>query len=221
MVGSTAAANDEFRLGVQGGLPNWGLDVEVSALGVATDVDADVEPALGLVGQYIMRAGDDDGSFFVGIEAGFTSESAAGAQEVSVLDTPVMVDAEMTWATDLVWLGGFDLGNVSLFGGNMQNVSVFGTAGASYAHGEVAVSIPSAGATGSDEGKHFGWKFGGGVEFDLGTSAAVQIRANYTTYASATYADQGVSLAVEPSAFEIRAILVYKFDAGDVLGIFK
>ena len=119
---------------------------------------------------------------------------------------------------DVLWLAGFDLGEVSAFGGQLGDVSVFGLLGGSYAGGEVSVTIPSLDATGSDDAKHFGWKFGAGAEFDVSESVALQVRATYTLYEESTYRDQGVSIGVEPGAVEVRASLLYRFDAGDLFG---
>ena len=80
------------------------------------------------------------------------------------------------------------------------------------------MTLPDLGLTGGDEGKHFGLKFGAGVEFDVGASAMLQVRANYAVYEERAYRDQGVSLDVEPGAFEIRATLLYRFDHCVLLG---
>ncbi len=220
--GTSAAANNELRVGVQAGIPNWGIDIDVPLLGQSTSVDPDVNPSFGIVGQFVVRSDEADaGGFFTGVEAGFVAESASGSQQLSILGSPVVVDAELAWVTDLVWLAGWDLGNVSAFGSEFGNLSVFGSIGASYASGEVEVELPALSTTGSDSGKHLGWKVGAGVEFDLGASAALQVRANYTDFGGGNYADQGVSLNAEPGVFELKAVLLYKLSAGDLLGFLK
>ena len=220
--GTSAAANNELRVGVQAGIPNWGIDIDVPLLGQSTSVDPDVNPSFGIVGQFVVRSDEADaGGFFTGVEAGFVAESASGSQQLSILGSPVVVDAELAWVTDLVWLAGWDLGNVSAFGSEFGNLSVFGSIGASYASGEVEVELPALSTTGSDSGKHLGWKVGAGVEFDLGASAALQVRANYTDFGGGNYADQGVSLNAEPGVFELNAVLLYKLSAGDLLGFLK
>lgn len=220
--GTSAAANNELRVGVQAGIPNWGIDIDVPLLGQSTSVDPDVNPSFGIVGQFVVRSDEADaGGFFTGVEAGFVAESASGSQQLSILGSPVVVDAELAWVTDLVWLAGWDLGNVSAFGSEFGNLSVFGSIGASYASGEVEVELPALSTTGSDSGKHLGWKVGAGVEFDLGASAALQVRANYTDFGGGNYADQGVSLNAEPGVFELKAVLLYKLSVGDLLGFLK
>ena len=220
--GTSAAANNELRVGVQAGIPNWGIDIDVPLLGQSTSVDPDVNPSFGIVGQFVVRSDEADaGGFFTGVEAGFVAESASGSQQLSILGSPVVVDVELAWVTDLVWLAGWDLGNVSAFGSEFGNLSVFGSIGASYASGEVEVELPALSTTGSDSGKHLGWKVGAGVEFDLGASAALQVRANYTDFGGGNYADQGVSLNAEPGVFELKAVLLYKLSAGDLLGFLK
>ena len=220
--GTSAAANNELRVGVQAGIPNWGIDIDVPLLGQSTSVDPDVNPSFGIVGQFVVRSDEADaGGFFTGVEAGFVAETASGSQQLSILGSPVVVDAELAWVTDLVWLAGWDLGNVSAFGSEFGNLSVFGSIGASYASGEVEVELPALSTTGSDSGKHLGWKVGAGVEFDLGASAALQVRANYTDFGGGNYADQGVSLNAEPGVFELKAVLLYKLSVGDLLGFLK
>lgn len=209
---------DEFRVGAQAGLPGWSFDVAVPVLGQSTSVDPDTEPSIGIVGQYIMRSGDGNGEdFFVGIEASFGAESVSGMDRLTLLGTPVEVVAETAWVTDLSWLVGFNLAETTIFG-NVGDFTVFGSIGATYAKGEIGVTLPDLGLTGGDEGKHFGLKVGAGVEFDLGTSTTLQVRANYAYYEDRTYRDQGVSLDVEPGAFEIRATLLYRFDYCALLG---
>ena len=209
---------DEFRVGAQAGLPGWGFDVAVPVLGQSTSVDADAEPSVGLVGQYIMRSGDgDDGDFYVGIEASFGAESASGMDRLTLLGTAVDVVAETTWVADVSWLAGFELGETAAFG-NVGDITVFGSIGATYAKGEIGVTLPDLGLTGGDEGKHFGLKVGAGVEVGIGESATLQVRANYAQYEDRAYRDQGVSLDVEPGAFEIRATLLYRVDHCVFLG---
>ena len=214
----TSAAADEFRVGAQAGIPNWSMDIEVSLLSVSASADPGVSPSAGLVAQYVTKTDDEvENGFFTGVEAGFTSESGSGSEELTLLGTQVEVDAEVSWVADLLWLAGFDLGD-GVLGGQFGDVSVFGLVGASYAGGEVGVTVPALDATGSDDAKHFGWKFGAGAEFDVSESVALQVRATYTLYEESTYRDQGISLGVEPGAFEVRASLLYRFDAGDLFG---
>ena len=213
-----ASFADEFRLGAQAGLPGWSFDVSVPVLGQSTSVEPDAEPSLGVVGQYIMRSGDgDDGNFFVGIEASYGAESVSGADRLTLLGTAVDVVAETAWVADVAWLAGFNLAEATTFG-NVGDVTVFGSIGATYAKGEIGVTLPDLGLTGGDEGKHFGLKVGAGVEFDIGTSTTLQVRANYAYYEDRTYRDQGISLDVEPGAFEIRATLLYRLDHCALLG---
>lgn len=213
-----ATYSDEFRVGAQAGLPGWSFDVGVAVLGESTTVEPDTEPSIGLVGQYIMRSGDgDDGNFFVGIEASFGAESASGMDSLNLLGTRVDVVAETAWVTDVSWLAGFNLAEPTVFG-NIGDVTVFGSIGATYAKGEIGVTLPDLGLTGGDEGKHFGLKVGAGAEFDLGTSTTLQVRANYAFYEDRAYRDQGVTLDVEPGAFEIRATLLYQVDHCILLG---
>ena len=218
ILGTGAALGDEFRIGAQAGLPGWTFDVGVPVLGQSTSVEPDAEPSFGVVAQYIMRAGDgDDGDFFVGVEASFGAEGVSGMDRLTLLGTAVDVVAETAWVADVSWLAGLDLGKTTAFGG-VGDVTVFGSIGASYAMGEIGVSLPDLGLTGGDEGKHFGLKAGVGVEFDIGTSATLQVRANYAYYEERAYRDQGVSLDVEPGAIEVRATLLYRVDHCVLLG---
>ena len=213
-----ASLGDEFRIGAQGGLPGWSFDVGVAALGESTTVGPDAKPSFGVVGQYILRSGDtDDGSFYVGIEAAFGAESVSGTARLALLGTAVDVVAETAWVTDVAWLAGFNLGETTAFGG-VGDVKVFGSVGATYAKGEIDVTLPDLGLSGGDEGRHFGLKFGAGVEFDLGASATLLLRANYAYYEERAYRDQGVSLDVEPGALEVRATLLYRVDPCALLG---
>ncbi|MDE0036454.1 MAG: outer membrane beta-barrel protein [Gammaproteobacteria bacterium] len=209
---------DEFRIGAQAGLPGWSFDVSVPLLVQSTSVEPDAEPSFGVVGQYIMRSGDGDaGDFFVGVEASYGAESVSGVDRLTLLGTAVDVVAETSWVTDVSWLAGFNLAETPILG-NIGDVTVFGSVGATYAKGVIGVTLPDLGLSGSDEGKHFGLKVGAGVEFDVGTSTTLQVRANYAYYEGRAYRDQGVSLDVEPGAFEIRATLLYKFDYCALLG---
>ena len=209
---------DEFRIGAQAGLPGWSFDVGGAALGESTSVEPDAEPSFGVVGQYILRSGDgDDGSFYVGVEASLGMESGSGMERLTLLGTPVNVVAETAWVTDVAWLAGFNLGETAAFGG-VGDLTVFGSVGATYAKGEIGVVLPDLGLSGGDESKHFGLKFGAGVEFDLGASATLQVRANYAYYEERAYRDQGVSLDVEPGALEVRATLLYRVDHCALLG---
>ena len=215
----TSAAADEFRVGAQAGISNWSMDIEVPLLSVSASADPGANPSAGLVAQYVTKTDDEvDDGFYVGVEVGFTSESGSGSEELTLLGAQVEVDTEMSWVADLLWLAGFELGDVSAFGGQLGDVSVFGLVGASYAGGEVGVTVPSLDVSGSDDAKHFGWKFGAGAEFDVSESVALQVRATYTLYEESTYRDQGISLGVEPGAFGVRASLLYRFDAGDLFG---
>ena len=218
LVGAQAVVADEFRVGVQGGLPVWSFDVGVPALGQSTTVDPDMEPSFGVVGQYIIRSGaGDDGNFYVGVEGSFGAESASGMDRLTLLGANVELVTETAWVADVAWLAGFNLGETTVLGG-IGDVTVFGSVGASYAKADLGVALPDLGLAGGDEGKHFGWKAGAGVEFDIGTSATLQVRANYTYYEDRTYRDQGVSLDVEPGAFEVRATLLYRVDYCALLG---
>ena len=218
VVGAQAGIADELRVGVQGGVPGWSFDVGVPVLGQSTTVDPDMEPSAGIVGQYVIRSGDgDDSDFYVGVEGSFGAESASGMDRLTLLGANVEVVVETTWVADVAWLAGFNLGETTALGG-LGDVTVFGSVGASYAKAELGVTLPDLGLTGGDEAKHFGWKAGAGVEFDIGASATLQVRANYTYYEDRTYRDQGVSLDVEPGAFEVRATLLYRVDHCILLG---
>ena len=210
VLGGQAAFGDEFRVGAQLGVPGWSFDAGVPALGESTSVEPDAEPSFGIVGQYIMRSGDA-GNFYVGIEAAFGSEGVSGMDRLTLLGTAVDVVAETAWVADVSWLAGFDLDQTAAFG-DVGDVTVFGSFGATYAKGEVGVALPELALAGSDDGKHFGLKAGIGLEFDLGTSLTLQVRANYAYYEDRAYRDQGVSLDVEPGAVEVRATLLYRID---------
>lgn len=211
VLGTHAALGDEFRVGVQAGVPSWSFDVGVSALGRSTGLDPDVEPSIGVAGQYIIGSSESDGGFYVGVEGSFGTESASATDRLELLGASIDVMAETAWVVDVAWLAGFSLGETAALGG-LGDLTVFGSVGASYAKGAIGVSVPDLDLAGGDEGKHFGWKAGAGVEFAIGKSATLQVRANYADYEDRTYRDQGVSLEVEPDAFELRATLLYRFD---------
>ncbi len=218
VLGAQGAVGDEIRFGAQAGVPSWSFDVGVPALNVSTSVEPDAEPSFGVAGQYIFHSGEeDDSDFYVGVEASYGAESASGMDRLTLLGTAVDVVAETAWVVDIAWLAGFRLSETSILG-DVGELSIFGSVGASFAQAEVGVSLPDLGLTGSDEGKHFGWKAGAGIEFDIGRTATLQVRANYTYYEARTYRDQGVSLEVEPGSLELRATLLYRLDHCVLLG---
>ena len=128
----------EFRVGAQAGLPGWSFDVSVPLLAQSASVEPDAEPSLGIVGQYIMRSG-----------TGTTATSSWGSRRrtarkaslawtgFTLLGTAVDVVAETAWVTDVSWLAGLNLAETTVLG-NVGDVTVFGSIGATYAKGKSA-----------------------------------------------------------------------------------
>ena len=218
IAGAQSSSADEFRIGLQAGIPAWSMDADAPLFGASATLEPDASPAAGVVGQYIIHSGDGSaGDFFVGVEAGIAAENGSGEEQIAILGTGVDLVAEPAWTMDVAWLAGFSLGEEAL-GRTFANPVVFGSVGASYAKTDLGVAVPALGLTGGDEAKHFGWKVGAGLQIDIGESATLQVRGNYAYYEARTYRDQGVSVDIEPSAFEVRATLLYRFDYCDLLG---
>lgn len=207
-----ASAGDGLRLGVQGGLGQWEMGLNVPVLSRSDTLSPDSEPALGVVAQYLFN--DNEQDYFVGFEAGFAQENISHTQTFDVADIPVSVTNDINWGVDLLWLVGYDFGKVT----------GFLAGGGSYIDSELTVD--GAGIVASDGNNHIGWKIGPGVEIDLGNSA-VLIRANYGLHQGKKYTgsavlggtDFNVDVDLEPRFFEVRVAWVYEF--GGLSNLFK
>lgn len=210
-----ANAGEGLRLGVQAGLGQWEMGVNVPLLSRTDTLTPDFEPALGVVGQYIF---DDQGQgYFIGFEAAVGRENVSHTQTFDVAGVPVSMTNDTNWSVDLLWLLGYDFGKVT----------GFLAGGGSYIGSELTVS--GAGITASDQNSHLGWKIGPGVEIDLGASSSLLLRANYGIHQGKKYTGSAllngtnfnVDVDLEPRFFEVRAAWVYEFGAGGIADIFK
>ncbi len=203
-------ARGEFRVGLQTGISQWKQDLDVQLFDASGSLKASGAGAAGVIGQYLIRANAErEPGYFIGFEASANQESASDRDTFVVLGTPATVTSELLWSTDLLWLGGYDFGQVA----------VFFSGGVGFVRGETEVT--SLGQTGSDKNTHVGWKLGSGVELELGKSSMIQMRASYTIYQDKTYEDQDINLDVEPRAFDLRVSWVYRFSAARLLNALR
>lgn len=210
---SSVGAEERFRVGISGGLESW--EEDVSTLGVApATLDLGAEPAPSVVAQYIIRAvGEGERGFYVGMEASGGGRSAEQSQTVTVpafggVPIDFTVTGQVDWSADFMWFGGYDFGRWS----------AFVTGGASFVGGSGKVEF--AGVTAEDEQVHVGWKFGPGVEFDLGNNMSLTGRVTLGQYRNRGYTAEGLPVAVdvEPMVADARVTWLYRFDAGQLLG---
>ena len=203
-----ASAGDGLRLGVQGGIGQWEMDLGVPLLSRSDTLSPGFEPSLGVVAQYLFEDGEQ--GYFVGFEAAFAQENVSHTQTFDVSGVPVSVTNDLNWGIDLLWLVGYDFGKVT----------GFLAGGGSYIGNELTAS--GAGVTASDENTHLGWKIGPGIEIDLGESSALLIRANYGLHQGKKYSGAvllngnnfNVDLDLEPRFFEVRVAWVREFGGG-------
>lgn len=210
-----ASAGDGLRLGVQGGVGQWEMGLNVPVLSRTDTLSPDFEPGLGVIAQYLF--GDNEQGYFVGFEASFARENVSHTQMFDVSGVPVSVTNDLNWGLDVVWLAGYDFGKVT----------GFLAGGGSYIGSELTVD--GAGLVASDENTHIGWKIGPGIEIDLGSSSALLVRANYGIHQGKKYTGSAVlggtnfnvDVDLEPRIFEVRVAWVYEFGGGGLSNIFK
>ena len=210
-----AHAGEGLRLGVQGGIGQWEMNLNVPLLSRSETLDPDFAPAVGVVGQYIFQDSGQD--YFVGFEAAVAQENLSHSQMFDVADVPVSVANDVNWSIDALWLVGYDFGKVR----------GFLSGGGTYIGSELTVS--GAGITAIDENTHLGWKIGPGIEIDLGNSSTLLVRANYGLHQGKKYTgstllggmDFNVDVDLEPRFFEVRVAWVYEFGSVGLSDIFK
>lgn len=207
--GAATHAEERLRFGVIGGFERWEEDASTPVPGVApATLDGGADAAVGLVAQYMARH-QEDGGFFIGIEASGAPENVSHTETVAFGGTNFEVTGNIDWNADLLWFGGYDFGRISPF--LAVGASVVGGSG----------SVDFGGSTFEDEQIHIGWKLGPGVDVDLGNNMSLVIRATVGRYRNRTYAAAGLPVDVEPSVADVRIAWLYRFSAEDVLGIFS
>ncbi len=216
LAGPLASAENSLRVGVQAGIGQWEEDVRARAVAASASLQTDAAATVGVVGQYLMRAGADDNQqgYFIGFEISAASQRVSEKKTIDVAvlgaSIPVAVTGDLNWNADLLWLAGYDFGRFS----------AFLAGGASYLGGDF--SATGGGIAGSDSATHLGWKAGPGMEIELGKSSSLLVRANYGVYQSKTYsadaAGFNVGIEVEPKVFDVRVAWVYNFDSKDIFG---
>ena len=208
-----ASAEERFRVGISGGLESW--EEDVSTIGVApATLSPSAKAAPSVVAQYILRAvGEGERGFYVGFEASGGQRSVSETESVTVpafggVPVEFTVTGELDWTADLLWFGGYDFGRFA----------AFMAGGASFVGGSGSVGF--AGTSVEDEQVHVGWKFGPGMEMDLGNNMSLMARIMLGQYRNRGYTAEGLPVAVdvEPSVTDVRVTWLYRFDAGQLLG---
>ncbi len=188
---------------------SWHEDLSTTIPGVEDQTLSGDEAGLGVVAQYVVEAEADTG-FFIGFEGALAQENMSDTTTVTVGDFSADVTGEVVRTVDLLWFGGYDFGRVS----------AYFSAGPSIASGEGQIQLGA--YTVNMEMTHIGWKFGPGIEVDLGSSMSVIARATFGSYVNPAYAAEGfpVAVNVEPRVAEIRVGWVYRVNVADILGVF-
>ena len=209
-IAPVADAAHSFRLGVQAGMNSWSEDLSTVVPGIEDQSLGGDEAGVGVVAQYVVQAEADTG-FFVGFEAAVAQENFSDTATIAFGDFGADVTGEIVRSADLLWFGGYDFGKVS----------AFFAAGPSIASGEGEIAFGPVMLR--DENTHIGWKYGPGVEVDLGYSVSLVARATIGSYRNRAYTAEGFPIAVdvEPRVTEVRVGLVYRFNAGDLFGVFR
>lgn len=208
LIGPAAGAAQELRVGLQAAAGSWDEDLSTAVPGIEDQTLSADGGGVGVVAQYVVKS-DADTGFFIGFEGAITQQDASGTTTVTL---PPLFSADVTGeivnSVDLLWFGGYDFGMVSAYAG----------VGPTIASGEGEIAF--AGTTLKDEATHIGWKYGAGVEVDLGSNVSVIARASYAGYRNRAYTVEGFPIAVdvEPRVNEIRVGVVYRVNVADVLG---
>lgn len=206
--GAASAADGAFRLGAHLGTDRWDTGLEVPLVSASGNLQPGFKTNVGVLGQYIMAAGDgSERGFFVGFEANWSGKNIAHRDTFAVAEVPVVTTGDIGWHLDLLWLVGYDFGRIS---------AVL-AGGASYMTNEIVAT--GAGLAGEDRNMHLGWKIAPGVEVELGPASALFLRVGYTQYQSKIYTAPGASLSlpvdvdinVEPRLFDVRVGWVWRF----------
>ncbi|MDE2822630.1 MAG: outer membrane beta-barrel protein [Chloroflexota bacterium] len=208
LIAPAAGAAQELRVGLQAAAGSWDEDLSTAVPGIEDQTLSADGGGVGVVAQYVVKS-DADTGFFIGFEGAFTQQDASDTTTVTL---PPLFSADVTGeivnSVDLLWFGGYDFGMVSAYAG----------VGPTLASGEGEIAF--AGTTLTDEATHIGWKYGAGVEVDLGSNVSVIARASYAGYRNRAYTAEGFPIAVdvEPRVNEIRVGVVYRVNVADVLG---
>ena len=215
LIAPAAGAAQELRIGLQAAAGSWEEDLSTAVPGIEDQTLSADGGGVGVVAQYVVKS-DDDTGFFIGFEGALTQQDASDTTTVSlpapVMDAPPLFSADVTGdivhSVDLLWFGGYDFGMVSAYAG----------VGPTIAGGEGQIEF--LGTTLKDEATHIGWKYGAGVEVDLGSNVSVIARAAYAGYRNRAYTAEGFPIAVdvEPRVTEVRVGVVYRVNVADVLG---
>ena len=209
LIAPVASAAQHVRIGVQAGMNSWEEDLSTPIPGVEDQTLSGDEAGLGVVAQWVIEAEADTG-FFIGFEGALAQENMSDTTTVTVGAFSADVTGAVVRTVDLLWFGGYDFGRVSAYFG----------AGPSIASGEGQIQL---GAFALDAEKtHIGWKFGPGIEVDLGSSMSVIARATFGSYRNRAYTAEGfpVAVDVEPRVAEIRVAWVYRVNLADIMGLF-
>ena len=208
LIAPAASAAQELRIGLQAAGGSWEEDVSTAVPGIEDQTLSAGGGGIGVVAQYVVKS-DADTGFFIGFEGALSQQDVSDTTTVAL--EPIFsaeVTGEIVNSVDLLWFGGYDFGMVSAYAG----------VGPTIAGGEGRISF--AGTTLSDEATHIGWKYGVGVEVDLGSNVSVIARAAHAGYRNRAYTAEGFPIAVdvEPRVTEVRVGVVYRVNMADVLG---
>ena len=207
LVAPAAGAAQELRVGLQAAAGSWEEDLSTAVPGIEDQTLSADGGGVGVMAQYVVKS-DADTGFYIGFESAFTQQDVSDTTTVTL---PPLFSADVTGeivhSVDLLWFGGYDFGMVSAYGG----------VGPSIARGEGDIAF--AGTTVRGKATHIGWKYGAGVEVDLGSNVSVIARASYAGYRNRAYTVEGFPIAVdvEPRVNEIRVGVVYRVNVADVL----
>lgn len=208
LIAPLAGAEQEVRIGLQAAAGSWEEDLSTAVPGIEDQTLSSDSGGFGIVSQYVVKAQADKG-FFIGVEGAYTQQDASDTTTVAL--PPVFeaqVKGEIASSMDLLWFGGYDFGQVSAYAGIGPTIA--------YGEGEISFS----GQTLTDEATHIGWKYGAGVEVDVGANVSVIARASFADYRNRAYSAEGFPIAVdvEPRVSEVRVGVVYRADVADLLG---
>lgn len=209
LIAPAAGAAQELRIGLQAAAGSWEEDVSTAVPGIEDQTLSADGGGVGVVAQYVVKS-DEDTGFFIGFEGALTQQDAS---DTTTVELPPLFSADVTGdilhSVDLLWFGGYDFGMVSAYAG----------VGPTIAGGEGQIDFE--GTTLKDEATHIGWKYGAGVEVDLGSNVSVIARAAYAGYRNRAYTAGGFPIAVdvEPRVTEVRVGVVYRVNMADVLGV--
>lgn len=209
LIAPTAGAAQELRIGLQAAAGSWEEDLSTAVPGIEDQTLSADGGGIGVVAQYVVKS-DEDTGFFIGFEGALTQQDAS---DTTTVELPPLFSADVTGdivhSVDLLWFGGYDFGMVSAYAG----------VGPTIAGGEGQIDF--GGMTLKDEATHIGWKYGAGVEVDLGSNVSVIARAAYAGYRNRAYTAEGFPIAVdvEPRVTEVRVGVVYRVNMADVLGV--